>query len=74
MKVVKKVELSQNDLTFIEELKELLERIRTGTAIECEEINCKNCPFNIGFNKIYRCAITRLHSEIQNFIELTEDI
>ena len=75
MKIVKKVELSQNDKTFIEQLKELSMFVKTGTVFECEEINCKDCPFCIKDGEIsHNCAVGHLLIKMDYFIKLTEEI
>ena len=69
MKIVTKVELSQNDKTFIEQLNGLLAYLITDTVFKCEDLACENCPLYCN-----RCEVDRLQSAIEHFIELTEDI
>lgn len=74
MKVVEKVELSQNDKTFIEQLKELSIHISTEKVFACKGIGCKSCPFYVKTNGINRCEVGHLLNEMARFIELTEEI
>lgn len=69
MKLIKRVELTQNEKTFIEQLKELSMHLLTATTFDCEGIYCSECP-------LYRegCTVDRLKTAIDEFIELTEEV